>query len=358
MTKLDLRVGEEPVALLETACHRKSGAFGKLRQEWMAVLDHVSSAPIFLTWQRQSAWWEAFESGKELFLLTHRSEQGRLVGVCPFYRTSSGSEARVLRLVGGFDLSDYLDLLCVAGFEAAVCAATVQYLVSHDGEWDVLDLHCLPADSPTRRVLLALCQQHGYSVREVVEEECPVLILPDTWGEYLRGLSGKDRHELRRKMRRAAPAVAPGIERVSSDKELEAALEDFFSLHRGSGPGKESFLSAQVQEFFRAFARSFFEAGWLDLCFLSADGQRVASLLCFEWGDATHVYNSGYDPQYASLSVGIVLLGRFIQDAIARRKKRVDFLRGRERYKYQLGGRAVPIYQLTVYKRALPPELG
>jgi CelD/BcsL family acetyltransferase involved in cellulose biosynthesis len=246
----------------------------------------------------------------------------------------------------------------VAGCEAAVCTATVQYWVSHEDEWDVLDLHCLPAASLTRKVLPALFGQHGYGVREVVEEECPILILPQTWEEYLGGLSSKQRHELRRKMRRAGDVAAPEIERITSEPELPDALEAFFSLHRQAGREKEAFLTPQVREFFGAFTRSFFEAGWLDLCFLVAGGKRVASLLCFDWNDGLYVYNSGYDPQYASLSVGIALLGRSIQDAIARGNKRVDFLRGREQYKFQLGAQAFPIYRLTLHKGMVPQDLG
>jgi len=332
--------------------------FAELCGEWMSVLAQSASASIFLSWQWQSAWWQAFGSGRDLFVLVHRSEEGRPVGVAPFYRKRLGSGARVLRLVGGIELSDYLDILHVAGAEAAVCAATVKYLVAHEDEWDVLDLRCLAADSLTRKVLPALFGERGYAVREVVEEECPILILPETWEEYLGGLSSKQRHELRRKMRRAGDVVAPGIERITSERELPEALEAFFSLHRQAGPEKEAFLTPQVREFFGAFARAFFEAGWLDLCFLVAGGKRVASLLCFDWNDGLYVYNSGYDSRYASFSVGIALLGRSIHDAIGRGKKRVDFLRGREQYKFQLGAQAFPIYRLTVHKGMVPQDLG
>src|SRR5207244_10893796 len=46
--------------------------------------------------------------------------------------------------------------------------------------------------------------------------------------------------------------------------------------------------------------------------------------------------NSGFAPEAASLSPGLVLLSHLIRDAIARGRARFDFLRGEERYKLEL----------------------
>ncbi len=348
--------GECQAVSVHTICHRDPDILAELRDEWMKVLADSACPPIFMTWQWQKAWWDAFGGSYELFLLAHRSEEGRLAGVAPLYRERLDSGPRILRLIGGVDVCDYLDILQVAGSEDAVCEATFRYLVAHGAEWDVLDLHCLPEASPTRTALSALFREDGYEVREIVEEECPILSLPGTWEEYLESLSAKNRHELRRKMRRAGEVVDEGVDRVTSKRDLREALEVFFSLHRQANPKKEAFLTPQVQEFFEAFACSFLEAGWLDLSFLVAGGRRVASFLCFDWNDRVYVYNSGYDRRFARFSVGIALLGRIIEAAIARGMKQVDFLRGREHYKFRLGGRAVPVYRLIVHKGAVPAD--
>jgi len=61
-----------------------------------------------------------------------------------------------------------------------------------------------------------------------------------------------------------------------------------------------------------------------------------------------YLYNSAYDPEYSYLSVGILSKALYIKDSIQRGKKRFDFLKGSEHYKYHLGGREVPLYNCQI----------
>jgi CelD/BcsL family acetyltransferase involved in cellulose biosynthesis len=60
------------------------------------------------------------------------------------------------------------------------------------------------------------------------------------------------------------------------------------------------------------------------------------------------LYNSGFHPDHAALSPGLVLLAALVRDAIARGKRRFDFLRGEERYKYEFGPTAEDVYRVRV----------
>jgi CelD/BcsL family acetyltransferase involved in cellulose biosynthesis len=61
------------------------------------------------------------------------------------------------------------------------------------------------------------------------------------------------------------------------------------------------------------------------------------------------VYNSGYDPiKYGALSPGIVLFAHSIQDAIAAKRRRYDFLRGNEEYKYRFGAKETEVMELHI----------
>ncbi len=65
-------------------------------------------------------------------------------------------------------------------------------------------------------------------------------------------------------------------------------------------------------------------------------GEMLANQYClFEWDGTVGLYNSGFHPDRAALSPGVVLLGHLIRDAIERGKTCFDFLRGEERYKYE-----------------------
>jgi CelD/BcsL family acetyltransferase involved in cellulose biosynthesis len=170
------------------------------------------------------------------------------------------------------------------------------------------------------------------------EDRCPVLALPKSWDEYLGRLSGKDRHELRRKMRRLEREL-PGATARSHGEAAgwDEAMTRFLTLHRLSKVGKARFMDDKMERFFRSATLTLARAGWARLWFLDFEGAAVAAFLCIEYAGAVGLYNSGFDPVRAQLAPGIVLLAHVIRDAIERGLPTFDFLRGEEPYKYGFG---------------------
>src|SRR5947209_5879686 len=100
-------------------------------EEWDRLLDVVASDVVFMTWQWQSLWWKHFgaQQGCQLHLLALRDERGALVGIAPLYFCTEavppakeyrpgelrpegeGAPLRVVRVVGGIDIADYLDII-------------------------------------------------------------------------------------------------------------------------------------------------------------------------------------------------------------------------------------------------------
>ena len=176
-----------------------------------------------------------------------------------------------------------------------------------------------------------------------------MLSLPESWDEYLERLSGKDRHELRRKIRkleRELPGVA--VRSHHGPDDWDEALGRFLRLHRLSKVGKARFMDAQMERFFRDATHALAAAGWARLWFLEHEGRAVASFLCVEYAGAVGLYNSGFDPEHARLAPGIVLLAQVIRDAIDRRIPTFDFLRGEEPYKQGFGPTSEDLYNVRI----------
>jgi CelD/BcsL family acetyltransferase involved in cellulose biosynthesis len=284
----------------------------------------------FLTFTWQAHWVRAFAADRALALRVVRDGRGRLVALLPLYEAEPG----LFRLVGGVDVSDYLDLLAVAGREEDAWLAV---LPSHAGDV-VWDLHAVPAASPTIAVLPALAPACGLGATVTVEERCPVLALPASWDAYLAGLSSRHRHEMLRKVRRLhreAPDARVTVAHYPDD--VAARFGDFLDLHRRSRAGKARFMDARMERFFRGVITDLAASGAARLWFLDTGDGPIASFACLEWDGSVGLYNSGFRPDRASLAPGLVLLTAVIEDAIARGKRRFDFLRGEERYKYEFG---------------------
>ena len=283
----------------------------------------------FLTWPWQREWTRAFAADRRLEVRRVEDAEGRLVALLPLHEVEPG----VLKLLGGADISDYLDLIALAGREEEAWMALLQ---SRAAERVVWDLHAVPGRSPTVTLLPQLAAACGLSASVTVEERCPVLILPSSWDAYLASLSGKHRHELARKMRRLereAPEARATC--ASHPADVENRLGDFFDLHRRSRVGKARFMDVRMEAFFRRVTTALGEHGGARLWFLDTASGPIASFITLEWDDTVGLYNSGFHPDRAALSPGVVLLGHLIRDAIGRGKRRFDFLRGEERYKYE-----------------------
>jgi CelD/BcsL family acetyltransferase involved in cellulose biosynthesis len=222
----------------------------------------------------------------------------------------------------------------------------------------VWDLHCVPGASRTLSALDEIAAPLGFTVVRALEERCPVLALPGSWEAYLQGLSGKQRHELTRKMRRLDRELPQArITALSRPTDIDLRIGDFFDLHRRSAAGKARFMDARMEAFFRRAAIALATAGAARLWFLDAPEGPLASYMTIEWNGTVGLYNSGFRPDRAALSPGVVLLASLIQDAIARGCRRFDFLRGEERYKYDLGGVAEDVHTVTIAP-AHPPAAG
>jgi len=223
----------------------------------------------------------------------------------------------------------------------------VEYVVGNGGDEMEVCLQNLSQYSSTPAVFQDSLLHSGLTVEVEQIETCPTALLPPEWDAYLAMLRGKDRHELRRKLRRAEAAAHLEYRVTSDAAQLDEDIATFMALHRMSQQdAKQGFMTPEKEAFFRAMARQLWPQGWLELAFLYADGEPIATLCCFAYGATYAAYNSGYHPAYAELSAGIVLFAERIRTAIARGFTAFDFMRGNESYKYRFGATDQPLYQL------------
>lgn len=309
---------------------------------WDALLASSRLRSPFLSWTWQSRWTAAFAPDRRLEVRRVTDADGELVAVLPLYEAAPGT----LEVIGGADVSDYLDLLARAGQEEEAWAALLQSRAAERERWV---LHAVPAASPTVAALAPLAGSCSLTATIEREERCPVLSLPSSWDAYLASLSGKHRHELTRKIRRFERDVPDGrVVSVHTAADVAARLDDFLTLHRASRTGKAKFMDARMEAFFRAAIPALAARDGVRLWLLEAGGEPVASFICLEWDDTVGLYNSGFSPPRAPLSPGLVLLSHVIRDAIARGRPRFDFLRGEERYKLEFEPRLEDVFRVEI----------
>jgi CelD/BcsL family acetyltransferase involved in cellulose biosynthesis len=325
-------------------------AFQKLAGEWNDLLSRSLANTIFLTLEFQRVWWRYLGTG-DLLIVTVR-DNGELIGIAPLFRVTNPQGQRTLATVGCTEVADYLDLIVTRGREAEVYAAWVDYLTWLEvPDWDAINMCNIHQDSMTLSTLPELTKAQGWTASVIREDVCPIVQLPGTWDAYLQMLSKKNRHELRRKLRRAEAQADLRWYIVGPRQNLVNEIETFLDLMAASTPDKAAFLTPPMRSFFRQLAHVMYEKDWLQLAFLEVNGQKVAAYFNFIYDDRVLVYNSGLNWQsFPHISGGIILAAYCIQHAIEQGRDVLDFMQGDERYKYQLGGQDVEVKRLLIHK--------
>lgn len=341
------------------------------QDEWDALLREASSNVVFLTREWQETWWDNFrpEHCCQLKIVSIRTDGGALVGIAPLFvervplppvqayvrgvprpEHGEGEPLRLVRFVGGVEVADYLDIIASKGKLREVWSALLDYLVQHHADWEVIDLHSLPEFSPSREVLAELAAEIGLAAEIVPEDVAPVIELPDDWETYLMSLRKKDRHELRRKVRKleGRDDARWYLVKTNDPAELEKGMRAFIALHRSSGLDKARFMDERRAGAFMEMARRLAPTGWLDLAILSVHDEPAAAYLSFNYNKRLYLYNSGYDPKFAAYSAGVALLAYRIHKAILQGIRTFDFLRGDEDYKYDFGAKDTYVYRAVL----------
>jgi CelD/BcsL family acetyltransferase involved in cellulose biosynthesis len=312
-----------------------------LRGEWQDLLSRTPEPHVFYRPLWQELWLEHFGDGREPLFLAVRDGQ-RLVGVAPLMR-----EGARLSLVGDYEICDYMDFVVEPGREQEVIPALLRAL--GEEPWEEIELRGLAAYSPTLAALPKAAETLSWRVERELEAVAPHVDLPSSWEDYLGHLDKKDRHELKRKLRRLHQGGAQvRLRDLRSRDDVAAGMDDFLHFHTTSRSDKAEFMSPQMEGFFRDMAATLADEGLIRLFVMELDGRPVASVLCFDCCRQLHLYNSGFDPNLSSLSVGLLSKVLCLEAAIEEGKGCVDFLRGSEPYKYDLGGQDLPIYRCVL----------
>lgn len=316
-------------------------SFADAQGEWRSVLSDSPVASIFLSPQWQEVWWENFGGGREMVGFSVPSEGGGVDALASLSRLDGA-----IGFVGAPDTFDYNDFLVRPGFEEAFYETLLDVL--GDWEWDDLRLDSLIEDSPTLAHLPGMARSRGYSVEVEYEDVTSGVSLPGDWEQYLELLTKKDRHELRRKLRRLDSQTEWRWYCLTSPDEVMESFDNFLSLMRMSRNDKEEYMTPERERFFRALARRMAELDRIRLFYMEIDGVQAAASLCFDYEGARLLYNSGYDPSLSYYSVGLLLHAMCVRDAIEQGLEYFDFLRGPEPYKAHLGGRQKSLYRMMV----------
>lgn len=310
-------------------------AFVALEGEWTRLLTSSLSSSLFLTWEWLHAWWTHLRGEARLALLTVRRGQ-ELLAIAPFvsHGASLLGSPRLSFMGEGRIGSDYLDVIVRHGAEEPALAALAARLARTGA---TLRMRQLRTTTSAGARLARKLRLLGCRVRATRTHRCPYIALEGgSFEAYLATLGSEHRYNFQRKLRKLK-GHAMRFERVSTEARRLELLPLLFELHgrrwseRG---GSDGLAGPGIPEFHDTLTRVALERGWLRLYVLWLGDTPAATFYGFRYGRVFSFYQSGFDPQFAKLSVGLVSLGLAIESAIDEGAGEFDLLHGVEAYKF------------------------
>lgn len=321
--------------------------------EWAALLASNPSASAFSLRAFHEAWWSAHGSGAEdVSLAVRRGPNGDLLGYLPLMRRPDGV------IYSGATLHiDYATVLLApladtgdAGHDAVADALGTALLAMRE-PIDVRRIR--PADLAHGRMVAAIQRAAAEASRTAtyeVEEPAPFIDLQGigTLDEHLERLEKKQRHEIRRKVRRGEAA---GV-KIDASEDLLADLPTFVRLHRARWGDRGLFTETAKGAEEERFLRELIVAAPRDtITMLTARNEEFGTFaagLFLRDAGALRYWNAGGDAAARALSPGVLLFVHGVQIAIDERRPQFDFLRGNEPYKYECGAVDAHVMRLEV----------
>ena len=293
-----------------------------IRILWDNLNTQGVTSPFLNSFVRES-WFNIFGSDYDLMILNHSDQLLMPLKV----KNKSGS------WVGSQDLFDLNDLIFQKEIKQSLLVDLIFFSFQKCGI-NRLDFFSIIQDSPLHKKLIEACRTLNFKFEATFEDVSPVIKLPKTWNDYLMSLTKKNRHEIRRKMRRLEEAGDINIE-TTNTQNLRERISTFFALMI-ENKEKKKFLTSDRKKFMSEIISDAIQNDYGDLNFLTVNGSYVATSFYFVQDSKISVYNSGFDQSFSELSVGLL-------NHVLNIKKRIDtfeefdFLRGSENYKFRLG---------------------
>jgi CelD/BcsL family acetyltransferase involved in cellulose biosynthesis len=135
------------------------------------------------------------------------------------------------------------------------------------------------------------------------------------------------------------------------------AVDEFIRLHTMRFGEQGLFPSGRGGERSRLFVHRLAEleresddGGQLHVGLVRCGDRLIFAMLAFDDGATCYLYNSGMDPAASDVSPGVTGTAQYFRDRLAAGRRRFDFLRGNESYKYEWGARDEPIERLLVMR--------
>jgi len=336
-----------------------------IESEWNDLFEESSGSNVFQSFDWNYIWLKHFlRKNDNIFIIAvyNDKENGKLEAIAPFFIRRFFLFLKSLMFIS-YDYSDYLDIIIRKNCDKEkIYSEIFGTILLNNKSQRIADIINLKQVSKDTLLLISdyLNKIKKISLNYKESGSCYYFNLPDNIDDYMKRFNSKQRYNI---LKRAEKAESVNIKYIASssaniDKSLFMKyLNIFFELHqrRWKNKGKRGvFYNEKIKSFFKDLFISLFNKNRITLSALEINnGNIIASAACFDYAGKKQVYLPGFDTEYSCYHPGIVLIYNDIKEAINKKYKEFDFLKGGEEYKQRFGAVKRENYKLYLYKNKI-----
>ncbi len=310
-------------------------AWEALSGSWNSLLKSSRSDTLFLTWEWLFSWAECFLKDDRKLCIATVYVEDELVGIAPWclHRVERHSVSLTqLEFLGTPETaSDYLDVIIKKGREEQVADLLYDFLFDRSRvQWDCLCLRDIPSDSLFLLHFRSRIEKAGKYAEIDADSYCPRVTIPDGSDWVPAGVSSKRRARFRQDLGRLN-RDGDWLHGTDRGEAVQEAIDEFFSMY-GKMTGYES---ETLHRFMQQYASRTRGQDRIRIDGLSIRGVKTAAFLHLQYGEDILLYAMAVDKSFnTKISLGNVLIGLSLEEAHREGRKRYDFLKGHEPYKF------------------------
>ena len=301
----------------------------ELAPRWRELLPNSGEDDVFLRPEWMESWWRVWGDQHQMCSLVVRRD-GNVVGIAPLMLSPRGRVRRWTKMQFlATGPSDRLGI--IAKDQDPEVLEAVWRHVKGMSCWDVLELRELWEKAPTYNSI-----KKAFPDLESLREKSLYVDITVGHDNYFMSVPGIEKN-LKRYWKKLRKDLDIEYREFYANENLLPRLEELkrINMKRWEGEGSSPFASPAMERFLSIVVEE--HAGDLCLTFKGLySGDRVVALnLGFLHGRRYLYYIPGYDLELAQYSPGSVLRAKILEECMNRGYSELDFLRGKEKHKYQ-----------------------
>ena len=292
-----------------------------LKSEWERLEQECDVFPQS-TYHWCSTWWKYLSGRRKLHVVIALDDEGSALGIAPLC-IERHFGVRILRSFP-IDFSDFYTFLVWPDDTVdTTCETLLKYITSHR-QWRWVLIEKVREED---RLTVALTRHH-YRRRRMTG--CVVIDYSGLdWNGYLSQLEGRQRECIRRKYRKIHENFHPTLEIATNADDYAPLFDEMVTIHQKRWRDDHMIANGPRQLVcWRKAIEGQFLKGNMRYCRLALSGKTAAYRLGFVHRHMFYDWHMGYDPQYASYSVGVMILAFMIPQFIERQVEKINWMAG------------------------------